>query len=63
VLDGAVKMTKGKGRLREAGLFQIRKKKDGTLHPGPQQVDPDLWAELELRAAKFRQRQKNELLV
>lgn len=41
-------------------VFPRYGKRDGALHPGPQQVDPQLWSELEARAAEFRNRQKRE---
>lgn len=41
-------------------VFPRYGKRGGALHPGPQQVDPELWAKLEQRAAEFRNRQKRE---
>ncbi len=43
-------------------VFPKYGKTDGTLQPGPQQVEPGLWANLGERAAEFRSRQKKEQL-
>lgn len=39
-------------------VFPQYGKRDGARHPGPQEVDPELWRELSERAAEFRARQK-----
>lgn len=39
-------------------VFPKYGKRNGALHPGPQQVDAELWAELEARAEAFQQQQK-----
>lgn len=39
-------------------VFPRYGKKDGDLHPGPQQVDPRLWSELGARAEEFRRQQR-----
>jgi hypothetical protein len=44
-------------------VFPRYGKRDGALHPGPQQVDPHLWSQLEERAAAFRNRQRRERLA
>ena len=41
-------------------VFPRYGKRDGALHPGPQQVDSRLWSDLAGRAAEFRERQKRE---
>jgi len=44
----------------EKMVFPRYGKRGGAIHPGPQQVDAGLWAELEARAAAFHQRQRIE---
>ncbi len=39
-------------------VFPRYGKGDGTVHPGPQTVDPRLWAELGSRAEEFRKQQR-----
>jgi hypothetical protein len=39
-------------------VFPRYGKRDGALHPGPQEVDAALWAALEGQLAEFRRRQK-----
>ncbi|PYT21672.1 MAG: TIGR04290 family methyltransferase [Acidobacteria bacterium] len=41
-------------------VFPRYGKRDGALHPGPQEVDAALWAELEGQAAEFRRRQRTQ---
>jgi tRNA (mo5U34)-methyltransferase len=39
-------------------VFPRYGKGDGTVHPGPQHVDPTLWSELGARAVEFRRQQR-----
>lgn len=43
-------------------VFPRYGKKDGALHPGPQQVDSRLWSEFGEHAAEFRRRQREQVL-
>jgi tRNA (mo5U34)-methyltransferase len=59
VLVGEPERYFGKVTLEKL-VFPRYAKRDGAMHPGPQDVDPRLWADLGKRAEEFRLRQKRE---